>query len=76
MRYQFVTDHLKIFGAIEVPKQRYHKLLEAALIGDGDFAALGIDRPVSGAEALARLAVAEPEAKGRNTSGRGGRQQS
>jgi leucyl/phenylalanyl-tRNA--protein transferase len=73
---QFVTDHLKIFGAIEVPKQRYHKLLEAALIGHGDFTALGIDRPVSGAEALARLAVAEPEAKGRIMSGRGGRQQS
>ena len=53
---QFVTEHLKIFGAIEVPKQQYHKLLEASLAGEGDFAALGIDRPVTGAEALARLA--------------------
>ena len=71
---QFVTDHLKIFGAIEVPKQRYHKLLEAALVGDGNFTALGIGRPVTGAEALAHLAVGKPETKGRNTSGRGERQ--
>ena len=38
---QFVTDHLKTFGAIEVPRRQYHELLEAALTGDGDFAALG-----------------------------------
>src|SRR5215210_9352075 len=51
---QFVTDHLKTFGAVEVPRRQYHKLLEAALGGDGDFGALG-KRPISGAEALARL---------------------
>lgn len=50
---QFVTEHLKTFGAVEVPKRRYHRLLEEALIGEGDFAALPADRPVSGAEALA-----------------------
>ena len=44
---QFVTDHLKTFGAVEVPRRQYHKLLEAALIGEADFAALPIDRPVS-----------------------------
>ena len=49
---QFVTDHLKSFGAVEVPKQRYHALLERALIGEADFAALPLDRPVRGAEAL------------------------
>ncbi len=54
---QFVTDHLKIFGAIEVPQRHYHKLLEAALAGEGDFAALGTRQPVTGAEALARLAA-------------------
>ena len=54
---QFVTDHLKIFGAVEVPRRQYHKLLEAALAGEGDFGALGLQRPVSGAEALARLSV-------------------
>src|SRR6201993_3465688 len=52
---QFVTDHLKTFGAIEVPRRQYHKLLEAALAGEGDFAALGLKRPVTGAEALAQL---------------------
>jgi leucyl/phenylalanyl-tRNA--protein transferase len=49
---QFVTEHLKTFGAMEVPKRRYHRLLEEALHGEGNFAALPIDRPVSGAEAL------------------------
>jgi leucyl/phenylalanyl-tRNA---protein transferase len=53
---QFVTDHLKVFGAIEVPRRQYHKLLEAALDGEGDFFALGMKRPITGAEALARLA--------------------
>jgi leucyl/phenylalanyl-tRNA--protein transferase len=52
---QFVTDHLKTFGAIEVPRRQYHKLLEAALTGEADFAALGTDRPVTGAQALAHL---------------------
>jgi len=50
---QFVTEHLKSFGAVEVPKQRYHALLEQALEGEADFAALPIDRPVTGEEALA-----------------------
>src|SRR5438309_1571440 len=49
---QFVTDHLRIFGAIEIPRRQYHKQLEAALIGEGDCFALPIDPPVSGAEAL------------------------
>jgi leucyl/phenylalanyl-tRNA--protein transferase len=53
---QFVTDHLRTFGAIEVPRRQYHRLLEAALAGEGDFAALGTRRPVSGAQALAQLA--------------------
>ena len=37
---QFVTDHLKTFGAIEVSRRQYHKLLEAALVGEADFTAL------------------------------------
>ena len=56
---QFVTDHLKTFGAVEVPRRQYHKLLEAALGGDGDFAALGMKQPVRGAIALAQLAPTE-----------------
>jgi leucyl/phenylalanyl-tRNA--protein transferase len=51
---QFVTDHLKSFGAVEVPRRQYHKLLEGALVGEGDFFALG-KRPVSGEKALAQL---------------------
>ena len=52
---QYVTDHLKTFGAVEVGKRRYHRLLEDAIIGDADFGALALDRPLSGAEALACL---------------------
>jgi leucyl/phenylalanyl-tRNA--protein transferase len=51
---QFVTDHLKSFGAIEVPRRQYHKLLESALTGEGDFAA--IDRiGATGPTVLAHL---------------------
>jgi len=49
---QFVTEHLMTFGAVEVPQRQYHKLLEAALSGEGDFAALG--SAVSGMQALAQ----------------------
>jgi leucyl/phenylalanyl-tRNA--protein transferase len=53
---QFVTAHLKTFGAVEVARPAYHKLLDAALIGEGEFGALAIDRPVSGDAILKRLA--------------------
>src|SRR4029077_15807565 len=59
---QFVTEHLKSFGALEVPRRQYHKLLEAALGGEGDFTALGGKSPVTGAQALAQLAA--PRAHG------------
>ena len=52
---QYVTEHLKSFGAVEVAKRRYHRLLEDALVGEADFAALPVDRPVSGEQALAQL---------------------
>ncbi|HEX5213212.1 MAG TPA: leucyl/phenylalanyl-tRNA--protein transferase [Pseudolabrys sp.] len=52
---QYVTEHLKTFGAVEVQKRRYHRLLQEALTGEGDFAALPVDRPVSGEETLAQL---------------------
>jgi leucyl/phenylalanyl-tRNA---protein transferase len=55
---QFVTEHLRTFGAVEVSRPAYHKLLDAALVGEADFSALAPrDRPVSGAAALARLAA-------------------
>jgi leucyl/phenylalanyl-tRNA--protein transferase len=50
---QFVTDHLKTFGAVEVPRKQYHKQLAEALVGEADFAALPLDRPIPGAQALA-----------------------
>jgi leucyl/phenylalanyl-tRNA--protein transferase len=51
---QFVTDHLKIFGATEVSRRQYHKLLEAALAVDGDFAAVPQRQPLTGVDALTR----------------------
>lgn len=55
---QFVTDHLRTFGAVEVPRRRYRMLLDEAVTGDGDFFALSASRPVTGAEALACLTQA------------------
>jgi leucyl/phenylalanyl-tRNA--protein transferase len=52
---QFVTDHLRTFGAIEVPRRQYHKLLEGALTGEGDFAGLDVRHPIKGEQALAQL---------------------
>ena len=49
---QFVTDHLRTFGAVEVSRPVYHKLLDAALAGEADFAALDTTRPVPGETAL------------------------
>jgi leucyl/phenylalanyl-tRNA--protein transferase len=59
---QFVTDHLKIFGALEVPRRQYHRLLESALVGDARFDALAPDMPLGGTQAL-QLAT-EPPALG------------
>jgi leucyl/phenylalanyl-tRNA--protein transferase len=52
---QYVTEHLRTFGAVEIPKHRYHRLLEEALHGDADFAALPVERTISGDEALSIL---------------------
>jgi len=49
---QYVTDHLKTFGAVEIPRRRYRALLDEALTSAGDFFALPADHPISGAEAL------------------------
>ncbi len=53
---QFVTDHLRTFGATEVPRRRYRALLDDALKGNADFAALATDRPLDGADALRIIA--------------------
>jgi leucyl/phenylalanyl-tRNA--protein transferase len=53
---QFVTEHLRGFGAIEIPRRRYRALLDVALEGHADFGTLPLDRPVPGAEALRIIA--------------------
>ncbi|HEV7254478.1 MAG TPA: leucyl/phenylalanyl-tRNA--protein transferase [Mesorhizobium sp.] len=35
---QFTTEHLKRFGAVDVPRKRYERLLEEALRGEAAFA--------------------------------------
>jgi leucyl/phenylalanyl-tRNA---protein transferase len=55
---QFVTEHLRTFGAVEVSRPAYHKLLDAALVGHGDFGALAIDSPVAGSAILTLLQAA------------------
>ena len=59
---QFVTQHLRQFGAIEVPRGDYHRLLDEAIGTDGDFFAFGGD-----GDPEAVLAAAEGSAApGRN----------
>jgi len=53
---QFVTEHLRSFGATEVPRERYRKLLEDALTGDADFLTIPAGHALAGDEALALAA--------------------
>jgi leucyl/phenylalanyl-tRNA---protein transferase len=53
---QYVTEHLRSFGAVEVPRRRYRALLDRAIAGPAEFRKLPLDRPVSGGEALAIIA--------------------
>jgi len=54
---QYVTEHLKSFGAIEIPRRRYSALLDRALKGEpADFSRLPLERPVTGRDALAMIA--------------------
>lgn len=45
---QFVTEHLKRFGALEISRQHFHRRLERALHGRGDFARMPGDLSPSG----------------------------
>jgi leucyl/phenylalanyl-tRNA--protein transferase len=55
---QYVTEHLKSFGAVEIPRRRYTALLDRALKGvPADFARLSAERPIPGREALAIIAA-------------------
>jgi len=49
---QFVTEHLRTFGAVEVPRRRYRTELDVALLHQGNSAALSADVPISGEAAL------------------------
>ena len=48
---QFVTEHLRQFGTLEVPRDDFHGLLEAAMKADGDYLRLPVGTP--GADVLA-----------------------
>ena len=56
---QYVTEHLRSFGAVEVSRRRYGALLDQAVAGDADFYKLPVDRPISGARALQIIAGGE-----------------
>lgn len=51
---QFITDHLRQFGAIEISRTAYHARLKPAIGAEADFWA--IPHTLSGEEALAALA--------------------
>src|SRR3954462_5413911 len=54
---QYVTEHLRSFGAVEVSRRRYTGLLDKAIAGPAaNFARIPIDRPISGTAALAIIA--------------------
>jgi leucyl/phenylalanyl-tRNA--protein transferase len=53
---QYVTEHLRSFGAVEISRRRYCALLDKAIKGKADFYKLPVDRPIPGAEALAIIA--------------------
>ncbi len=54
---QYVTDHLRSFGAVEIPRRRYRALLDQAIAGDpADFLKLPSLQAVKGADALAIIA--------------------
>lgn len=57
---QFVTEHLRGFGAVDVPRRTYHKLLEDALAISGDFHVWPKERVVTGREAMEALTNSAP----------------
>jgi leucyl/phenylalanyl-tRNA--protein transferase len=53
---QFVTEHLRSFGATEVPRRRYRMMLDEAIKGSADFSQTPLGNSFSGTEALAIIA--------------------
>jgi len=56
---QYVTDHLRTFGATEVPQRRYRAMLDKALDGIADFEKLPVTFPLKGATVLEIIASRE-----------------
>src|SRR4249919_3432601 len=55
---QYVTEHLRSFGALEIPRRRYRTLLDRAIAGGpADFLRLPPAIPISGARALEIVAT-------------------
>lgn len=52
---QFVTEHLKTFGAVETPRRDYHEMLARAVGEDADFFPWGPGVSVSGEAAMSAL---------------------
>ena len=52
---QYVTEHLRSFGAVEIPRRRYRTLLDKAIAGEpADF--MRLQASIGGEEALAIIA--------------------
>jgi leucyl/phenylalanyl-tRNA--protein transferase len=54
---QYVTEHLRSFGAVEIPRRRYTALLDEALKGEADFYKLPAEPPLGGLDALQIIAA-------------------
>ncbi|MET0428577.1 MAG: hypothetical protein ABW026_08765, partial [Microvirga sp.] len=63
---QFVTSHLAQFGAVEIPRRDYKRLLHSAMGQEADWYTWPAGKAVSGADVLAAL---PPRADGENGSG-------
>ena len=53
---QYVTEHLRSFGAVEISRRRYCALLDKATKNKADFYKLPADQPIPGEEALRIIA--------------------
>lgn len=57
---QFVTEHLKTFGAIEIPRRDYQRLLARGLAGEAAFNTWPAAQPMPGEVALQRANMPPP----------------
>ena len=60
---QYVTEHLRSFGAVEIPRRRYRAMLDKAIAGEpADFMRLPVDRNPSAAPTRSRSSRSAAEA--------------